>query len=87
MRAVVYAQYSTDLQHVEQEKGVVVGWSRRPGKSLEMSRAGRNWSSLADLGFASIAGAPFIENRKVLRPDLADRRRNRHDVDVGRYAP
>src|SRR5438105_9200576 len=47
----------------------------------------RNWSSLADLGFAPIAGAPFIENRKVLWPDLADQRPNRYDVDVGRYAP
>jgi hypothetical protein len=47
----------------------------------------RNWSSLADLGLASIAGAPFIENRKVLWLDLPDRRPNRHDVDVGRYAP
>jgi hypothetical protein len=39
------------------------------------------------LALASISCPSLIEDHKVLRPDLANRRRNRHDVDVGRYAP
>lgn len=66
----------------------------RPATNREISRSrkartgsARNWSSLADVGFAAIAGAAVMENHKVLCPDLPDGRRKRLDVDVQRYAP
>ena len=58
-----------------------------PGDGGGLSRSVRNWSSLADLALASIAGTSLIEDHNILRSDLANRRRNRHDVDIRRYAP
>ena len=75
-------------------------WRASPGRAsrrvtnreIQVLRKARaalagNWSSLANFGFAPIAGSPVIENFEVLRPHLSDRQWERRDVDVGWYAP
>jgi len=47
----------------------------------------RNWSSLALIGPASIAGTPSVEKHDVLRPNLTCGRPERRNVYVRRYAP
>jgi hypothetical protein len=43
----------------------------------------QDWSGRLPIRPAAIAGAPIVENQEVLRPDLSDQHRSRHDVNVG----
>jgi hypothetical protein len=60
---------------------------RRFQEETAWRASARNWSSLALIGPASIAGTPSVEKHDVLRPNLTCGRWKRRNVNVLRYAP
>jgi hypothetical protein len=95
-RSFVHYLGDRSLGHRFMAKDLIFGPASRAG-AREVSCADsevvfgaltQNWSSLGPfLGFAAIAGAPCIENGGAFAVDLADRRRDRHNIDVRPDAP